>query len=68
MAKYRILTLVFLAVILMSCQRGGVKDRASSPKVGKPAPTLSLPDLAGNNVSIQDLKGKVVLLNFWSYT
>jgi thiol-disulfide isomerase/thioredoxin len=31
-----------------------------------PAPEFSLPDLAGNRVSLQDYRGKVVLLSFWA--
>ena len=30
------------------------------------APDITLPDIQGNQVSLSDLKGKVVLLNFWA--
>ena len=33
---------------------------------GLPAPALTLKDLDGNNVSLSDYKGKVVLVNFWA--
>ncbi len=33
---------------------------------GKPAPDLKLKDLDGKDVSLGDLKGKVVLVNFWA--
>lgn len=32
---------------------------------GKPAPTFTLKNLQGQNVSLQDFKGKVVLADFW---
>ncbi len=34
--------------------------------VGKPAPTLSASDIHGKPVRLADLKGKVVLLDFWA--
>ena len=33
---------------------------------GKPAPVLQLKDLDGKDVSLSDLKGKVVFINFWA--
>jgi peroxiredoxin len=33
---------------------------------GRPAPSLSLPDLDGTEVSLDAMRGKVVLLNFWA--
>jgi thiol-disulfide isomerase/thioredoxin len=32
----------------------------------EPAPPFSLHDIAGRNVSMADLKGKVIILNFWA--
>jgi cytochrome oxidase Cu insertion factor (SCO1/SenC/PrrC family) len=32
----------------------------------KPAPALTLPDLDGKSVRLQDFRGKVVLLFFWA--
>jgi peroxiredoxin len=32
----------------------------------KPAPAFTLPDLDGRQVSLADLRGKVVLLFYWA--
>ena len=34
--------------------------------MGNPAPNFSLPDVNGNLVSLSDLKGKLVLIDFWA--
>lgn len=36
-------------------------------RVGEPVPDFTLDDLAGQPVSIDDFRGKVVLLNFFGY-
>ncbi len=35
-------------------------------KLGEPAPNFQLRDMNGNPVALSDLRGKVVLLNFWA--
>ena len=35
-------------------------------EVGRYAPIFELPDLEGRTISLESLRGKVVLLNFWS--
>ena len=43
-------------------------DRRADPKYelwGKPVPDFSATDLDGNPISLQDYRGKVVLLDFW---
>jgi cytochrome c biogenesis protein CcmG/thiol:disulfide interchange protein DsbE len=39
---------------------------SASSVAGKPEPDLKLKDLDGKDVSLADLKGKVVLVNFWA--
>jgi len=41
-------------------------QKQSSPLIGKPAPSFTLKDLEGKQVSLSDFKGKVVLLDFWA--
>lgn len=36
------------------------------PKVGQPAPDLTVTTLEGGTINLADLRGKVVLLNFWA--
>jgi methylamine dehydrogenase accessory protein MauD len=38
----------------------------ASVKVGQPAPEVKLPDLEGNEVSLQDFKGEQTLVLFWN--
>ena len=40
-------------------------DQAQKPPVSIPAPDFTLATTEGDLVSLSDLKGKVVLLNFW---
>ncbi len=39
---------------------------SSGTAAGRPAPSLSLPDLDGTEVSLEAMRGRIVLLNFWA--
>ncbi len=39
---------------------------SSGTAAGQPAPDLSLPNLDGTEVSLEAMRGKIVLLNFWA--
>ena len=41
-------------------------DGPSPIKIGAPAPRLVLKDLEGRTVNLEDLKGKVVIVDFWA--
>jgi peroxiredoxin len=39
---------------------------SSVATIGEPAPDFTLPDLNGESVSLSDLKGSPVIINFWN--
>lgn len=45
-----------------------VRSISPPPQPGQPAPDFSLPDLNGQIHHLSDLRGKIVLLAFWSAT
>src|SRR6266704_4485646 len=54
------------AVSLLIVLSGLLGMAARPPLVGSPAPEIVLKDLQGRDVKLSDLRGKVVLLNFWA--
>jgi peroxiredoxin len=54
-----VLNLSDAGILASIAQRGVVKP-------GEPAPNFQLRDMNGRVVSLSDLRGKVVLLNFWA--
>jgi peroxiredoxin len=60
---------VILPIILilgLSITGCAAESESAEAKVGQPAPNFQLKNLDGESVSLKDLKGKPVLLNFWS--
>jgi len=55
------LVLIFLAMLISGCSRP-----SAVVEVGHPAPTFKLPDLGGREISLDQYKGKVVILDFWA--
>lgn len=49
--------LVTLAVLVAGC---------ANPLMDKPAPDFAAKDIAGNEIVLSDLRGKIVLLDFWA--
>ena len=79
--KHIIKMITLTAFVFMGCDNGNAQQKANQIKKNRPktvqkrvkknsnqaliAPDFTLADLDGNWVSLSELKGKVVLLNFW---
>lgn len=65
----RLMSVIALVVALLACNDKGantpVINRAAVEE-GKPAPMFTLKGLDGKIVNLSDLKGSVVLINFWA--
>ncbi len=46
--------------------KSAMKEELKESMMNEPAPAFALKDLAGNMVSLESLKGKVVVLDFWA--
>jgi cytochrome c biogenesis protein CcmG, thiol:disulfide interchange protein DsbE len=60
---------IALAAGVLSCASpptGPERALSVGPQVGKLAPAFSLKDSEGRLVSLSDLKGKPVMINFWA--
>lgn len=55
-----------LIVIFFAAGAGGAVLLETAPEVGKLAPEFELKDLSGARVKLSEVKGKVVLVNFWA--
>ena len=51
-----------LGMLLAGC----AGENSQNPWIGKPAPEFHLSSLDGQSVSLSDLKGRPVLINFWA--
>ena len=79
--KHIIKMITLTAFVFMGCDNGNAQQKENQIKKNRPktvqkrvkknsnqaliAPDFTLADLDGNWVSLSELKGKVVLLNFW---
>ncbi len=63
MKLIRYILILFVLFALFSCSS---RSDSLSPSVGGTAPGFTLKDINGRTVSLNDLKGKVVLLEFWA--
>ena len=56
--------LIVSAMVVSGCIRRSSQNETL--EIGRPAPAFKLPDLSGRQVSLDQFKGKVVLLDFWA--
>src|SRR5512136_279455 len=63
---------VGVALVLVACIIGGCSKKSeqgggpAKAAEGAPAPDFTARDLTGKEVRLADLRGKVVLVNFWA--
>jgi thiol-disulfide isomerase/thioredoxin len=50
----------------VTVQRASMERIFNLPPRGKPAPSFALPDLSGKTVSLQEFKGRPVIVTFWA--
>jgi peroxiredoxin len=63
----KVLKVVIPIILAISLLTGCSADSVQSePKVGQKAPDFRLQNLNGQTVSLEDLLGKAILLNFWA--
>ena len=60
--KVILLLIVVSGLFIASCSTGTNQN----PVIGKPAPDFHYQDTDGQSVSLSDLRGKPVLINFWA--
>jgi len=58
----------YLSRKLDALDKALIADAMSKAKSNKPAPDFSLPSVSGSKTRLSELRGKVVLLNFWDTT
>jgi len=54
------------AAAVEKAEPAGGPERPLPPRLGNPAADFTLPNLAGQTVSLADFKGQPVILNFWA--
>ncbi len=62
----RVAVLAALAFVLASAAPISMSAPPPSVKVGKPAPDFTLTLVDGSRVTLDDLRGNVIVLNFWA--
>jgi len=68
MKKFLYLFAVIALVMMVACNRkdSSLKSKQAVPSENKPAPEIVVTGMNGSPLKLSDLKGKVVLLNFWA--
>ncbi|MBI5683183.1 MAG: redoxin domain-containing protein [Deltaproteobacteria bacterium] len=66
MRFFKLLTVYCLLLTLLSACAKGSNDKVEETLIGKPAPDFKLTELHGMEYKLSNMKGKVILLRFWS--
>lgn len=68
MGRILFLCAVLVFAMLAACDRTtpGLSGKPSTAVEKKPAPDITITSLKGEKLTLSDLKGNVVLLNFWA--
>ena len=61
-----LLLLLLLPLTALGAGDRSVPGQAGSVRVGEPAPDFTLKDVNGRSYTLSQLRGKVVLVNFWA--
>jgi len=56
--------LIGAALLISGCIRPS--SETASVEIGRPAPAFKLPDLKGQEISLDQYRGKIVMLDFWA--
>jgi cytochrome c biogenesis protein CcmG/thiol:disulfide interchange protein DsbE len=56
----------FLLLSILAVNSTAIASGNDLPEVGKPAPDFQVTTYEGTKVKLSDLKGQVILLNFWA--
>ncbi len=67
-ASFIAIAVSLILVFIPSCKKKEttINKEVPLPAVGNMAPSFILKDVRGNNVSLSDFKGKVVVMDFWT--
>ncbi|MBT1075434.1 peroxiredoxin family protein [Geobacter grbiciae] len=65
LVRYICACLLTLTVLAVSTP-GKAEDGVALVRIGAPAPNFRLPTLSGENKSLSQYRGKIVLVNFWA--
>ena len=68
MKKSNLILAVAILIGAASLISGCIRRSSETPSVeiGRPAPAFKLPDLKGQDISLDQYKGKIVMLDFWA--
>ena len=65
-ARWVLIPVALLLCVCCLCVASGRSLSLSNPMAGQDAPDFTLNDLYGNPVQLSNLRGRVVLVNFWA--